>query len=250
MENRAAVFTSQPQDVEVYSAGEWLPGALLGWRHDATGGCQVWVRLTVGEAEESAWTDLECLRLPERHLSVATDPAVGAGSGEDPAATRSLRLAEVSTTGRVRRGRPAAPGAVRSSGSLGRAVPAGRDEAASRASHPAGRRRADSRVVGETAEFPAVASVGRHRAPAPPAAPGRHRAADTGVWPIVVAAEGAVRTPRTRAAEAWGTRPDDTSPGRAPEPDLLTRPMRLDAAEMGGSIPEPRRARRDGALRA
>src|SRR5918912_16773 len=89
-EGLAAVFTSSPQDVEVWSAGEWLPGALLGWRHDASGGCQVRVRLTVGAAEESRWTELDCLRLPERHLTVAPEPV------EDPAATRSLRLAEVS----------------------------------------------------------------------------------------------------------------------------------------------------------
>src|SRR5205823_6031420 len=112
-----------PQDVEVYSAGEWLPGALLGWRHDASGGCQVWVRLTADGSEEPAWIDLECLRLPERHLAVAPEPAVdraedsGEGPGEgpvgDPAATRSLRLAAISVTGPARRGRPAAPAAAR-----------------------------------------------------------------------------------------------------------------------------------------
>src|SRR4051794_17820459 len=135
MDGRAAVFTSQPQDVEVYSAGEWLPGSLLGWRHDAGGTCQVWVRLTVGGVEESAWTGLECLRLPERHLAVAPAPT------EDPAATRSLRLTEVAT-GPARRGRPAAPGVARASAdarelTVTRGLPAVRDDAASRAVHPA-----------------------------------------------------------------------------------------------------------------
>jgi hypothetical protein len=57
MENRAAVFTSQPQTVEVYQAGTWWAGELLGWRHDADGSCQVWVRVVLGGVEETAWTD-------------------------------------------------------------------------------------------------------------------------------------------------------------------------------------------------
>jgi hypothetical protein len=221
MESRAAVFTSQPQDVEVYSAGEWLPGSLLGWRHDDAGRCQVWVRLTAGGVEESAWTDLECLRLPERRLAVASEPA------EDPVATRSLRLADVSAIGSARRGRPPAPAAVRSSVNpreltVTRGVPVVRDDAASRAVHPAGRRRADSRVLGETAEFPAVgAPAGRHRAPASPSGSGRHRAADTGAWPA--------------GNEGAGV--------PSPEPDLLTRPMRL-----GDSVPQRRSPRRDDTL--
>ena len=59
MENRAAVFTSQPQAVEVYQAGAWWAGELLGWRHDADGSCQVWVRVVLGGVEETAWTDLD-----------------------------------------------------------------------------------------------------------------------------------------------------------------------------------------------
>src|SRR4051795_12946872 len=69
MENRAAVFTSQPQAVEVYQAGAWWAGELLGWRHDANGSCQVWVRVVLGGVEETAWTDLASLRLPEGHLT-------------------------------------------------------------------------------------------------------------------------------------------------------------------------------------
>jgi len=226
MESRAAVFTSQPLDVEVYLAGEWLPGLLLGWRHDASGSCQVCVQLTGGGSEKSTWTDLECLRLPERHLAAAREPV------EDPAATRSLRLTGVSAGGPVRRGRPAAPGAPRSTLdaqelAVPRSLPAIRDDAASRAVHPAGRRRADSRVVGETAEFPAVgASVGRHRAPASPSVAGRHRAVDTGGRPAGIETAG-------------GEMPETPSPER----DLLTHPMRL-----GGSIPRHRGARWDDTL--
>jgi hypothetical protein len=253
MESRAAVFTSSPQDVEVYSAGEWLPGSLLGWRHDATGGCQVWVRLTVGGAEEQQWTDLECLRLPEPHLAVAAP--VETLLPEDVAATRSLRLTEVAATGSARRGRPAvAPSSRPDLGSTAtRGFPAVRDEIASRASHPAGRRRADSRVVGETAEFSVLDAAGRHRAPSAPAGSGRHRAADTGVWSALVGADVApVRTPGERAAEAWGTRGEDTWPGLPAQPDLLTRPMRLDAPGLSGSgrgsAPQPRAARRNDTL--
>jgi hypothetical protein len=250
MESRAAVFASSPQDVEVYSAGEWLPGSLLGWRHDAAGGCQVWVRLTVAGAEEQQWTGLECLRLPERHLSVAPaadalsvdpGPAVPAPV-EDVAATRSLRLAGVSSTASPRRGRPAVAPSSRPGRALTatRGFPAVRDETASRASHPAGRRRADSRVVGETAKFSAVGTAGRHRAPASPTDSGRHRAAP-------------VAGPEQRAAEVWGARADDARRGRAAQPDLLTRPMRLDGPGLSGvgrgsSIPQPRAARRDDSL--
>ncbi|MGY1810897.1 hypothetical protein ACI8AF_26310 [Blastococcus sp. SYSU D00669] len=250
IESRAAVFTSSPQAVEAYSAGEWLPGSLLGWRHDAEGGCQVWVRLAVGDVEESVWTDLDCLRLPERHLTVAPAPAADAVATvteavvEDLAATRSMRLTDVSATGPARRGRPAAPGAARagtvSDLAATRGFPAVRDDAASRASHPAGRRRrADSRVVGETAEFPAVGVAvpsGRHRAPASPSGSGRHRAADTGVLAAVT--EEPVRVPAPRLPEVVPS----------PEPDLYTRPMRLDGVARGGSAPRPRAVHRDDTL--
>src|SRR5215212_7394804 len=75
MENRAAVFTSEPQAVEVYQAGTWWAGELLGWRHDADGSCRVWVRVVLGGVEETAWTDLATLRLPERRLAVAAEPS-------------------------------------------------------------------------------------------------------------------------------------------------------------------------------
>lgn len=75
MDSRAAVFTSSPQFVEVYQAGTWWTGELLGWRHDASGTCQMWVRVVVGGVEEAAWIDLAALRLPEQHPAPATEPS-------------------------------------------------------------------------------------------------------------------------------------------------------------------------------
>ena len=75
MENRAAVFTREPQAVEVYQAGAWWSGELLGWRHAADGSCQVWVRVVLDGVEETAWTALETLRLPERRRAMAPEPA-------------------------------------------------------------------------------------------------------------------------------------------------------------------------------
>jgi hypothetical protein len=70
------------------------------------------------------------------------------------------------------------------------------------------------------------------------------------VWPALVEADLApARTPEERAARAWGTRTDDTWPGMSAQPDLLTRPMRLDGPGLSGSgrgsAPQPRAARRD-----
>jgi hypothetical protein len=104
MENRAAVFTSKPQAVEVYQAGGWWPGELLGWRHAADGSCQVWVRVVLGGAEETAWTDLETLRLPERHLAMAPEPASAARAEREqsvarhPSSRREHRADAVATT--------------------------------------------------------------------------------------------------------------------------------------------------------
>ncbi len=115
----------------------------------------------------------------------------------------------------------------------------------------------DPSVVGETgAPAPAVAPVpqllaGRHRATSPE---GRHRAAtDTGAWPALVADPGA---PVTSAGDSWSPSPGrsvDSRPlapardGRSvrveAEPDLLTRPMRLDDL-----VPRSRKPRLDGFL--
>jgi hypothetical protein len=209
------VFTSQPQDVEVFHAGGWLPGSMLGWRHDATGGCQVWVRLVAGS--EELWTELECLRLPERHLSLAPEPGERA-SAAAPAAPRSDALERTLTGG----------------------LPAIRDVFApsGRAAHPAGRRRS-----AQTAEQPvagaglSVVPAGRHRAPSTPAVPigaGRHRAADTGTWAMVTDPTATAEMPRSWVEGGGrGTRPvmGDGEASPSGRPDLRTRPVRLvDAA--------------------
>src|SRR5690242_18272403 len=76
MENRAAVFTNQSQDVEVYQDGVWWPGSLLGWRHDTNGSCQVWVRIRIGGSESTVWTELDALRLPDAAPQRTVDPVV------------------------------------------------------------------------------------------------------------------------------------------------------------------------------
>jgi len=241
MENRAAVFTSQPQAVEVYQAGTWWAGELLGWRHDADGSCQVWVRVVLGGIEETAWTDLATLRLPERHLSVAAaTPLRGPATQEMSVARhpsgRRARSADADATASL----PRVPelSVVQDSPSTGGRRSA--DETAQFAS--VGRRRApdtgDIPVTGrrrapESAPSP---SGGRRRAPEgavaatpAPGAAGRHRApgaADTGL----VAAVG----PAPRAA-GW-TEPEGL------EAELLTRPMRLSdhmqsrRPRLGGSL--------------
>jgi hypothetical protein len=75
----AAVSFRSPQDVEVVVAGAWVPGAMLGWRVDATGGCQALVRLRDAHGQET-WTDLAAVRLPERHLSLAPAGADAPGT--------------------------------------------------------------------------------------------------------------------------------------------------------------------------
>ena len=227
MENRAAVFTSQPQAVEVYQAGAWWAGELLGWRHDADGSCQVWVRVVLGGVEETAWTDLSTLRLPERHLSVAA-PASFRGP-----ATQEMSVARHPSG---RRARSAEGDSVTASMPKVRELSVVQDVPSS-----GGRRTAD-----ETAQFASVGRrrapdtgempvTGRRRAPEPPEAPsggrrrapegavaatpapgaaGRHRApgaTDTGLARAVVPA------PRT----AGWTEPEGL------EAELLTRPMRL-----------------------
>ncbi|MGY1738159.1 hypothetical protein [Geodermatophilus sp. SYSU D00684] len=137
----AAVTFRSPQDVEVLVDGAWVPGAMLGWRHDVTGGCEAGVRLRDAAGADS-WVDLAAVRLPERHLTLAsgrTDLAA------DPTGTAVLPAVDR---------RAVVPGA-----------------------HAA--RRGARRHGGDvTAEQPAVrpATAGRHRAPA---GSGRHRAVTT-----------------------------------------------------------------------
>jgi hypothetical protein len=268
MDSRAAVFTSSPQSVEVYQAGTWWSGELLGWRHDASGTCQMWVRVVVGGVEEAAWIDLAALRLPERELPPVTAPGrIDARVKQElptAQAVSALRGRAVSTDAAttaalpmVRERRPTV--AARGSTPAGTAVPA----------RPSGRRRApevDDVAVADPTAVPVP--VGRHRAPRDE---GRHRAADTEVFTAVpdeTDRSSALPADAQPAAEprravrphagmgrsvpsARAARPEESS-GRSEvctgridvEPDLLTRPMRLsDLApasrrpRVGGSVP-------------
>ena len=235
MENRAAVFTSSSQDVEVYSAGAWWSGSLLGWRHEPDGSCQVWVRALVGGAERSAWTDLADVRLPERPALHPVAPCLGGDAGR-VALTSTISLFAV-RDGAAQD--PAGPATV-----VGGRRPGGRRRAPEQD--------APSEAREELAGSGTPAPPGRHRAPAPAetVVPGRHRAADTGVFPAVPAdAPGAGRrtpvpTRSHRTGDAWGATAEATGrllpvlpeQGGAPDDgEFYTRPLRL-----ATSAPQPR----------
>jgi hypothetical protein len=318
MENRAAVFTSKPQAVEVYQAGAWWSGELLGWRHAADGSCQVWVRVVLGGVEETAWTDLGTLRLPERHLTMAPGPASAASAEREQSVARhpsSRREQRSDAEGSATAGLPmvrdlsVVPDAtVAPSGGRRRApevpaavAPGGRRRAPESAVSPVvvragGRRRAPEtaetpvvstggrRRAHETAENPAVSAGGRRRAPEDAAAassvpavlparhgvavsaaaspdPGRHRTADTGLFPPISDATAVLSGVRpaagagasVRAGSIPSARPSSSQESlrsagwSAPiglESERLTRPMRL-----SDSAPSTRRPRLDGSLR-
>ncbi len=234
MENRAAVFSNQPQNVEVFQDGVWSPGSLLGWRHDVHGSCQVWVRLDTAGSEVTIWTKLDRLRLPgsgsERSLT-AVSAEVRAGSqlssDADPATRELRRIDDGARAGRRRRP-PVGPASVVGDSSP-ESVPDWRS-AAARAGEAAG--------------------PGRHRAPA---ASGRHRAADTETFPAVKDVESTVRQRLTwpvAVQDGWPvavepSRPSAAARRSAPrveaEPDPFTRPLRLNAVATAAA-PRPRTA--------
>jgi hypothetical protein len=230
VDQRAAVFSSRPQAVEVFQAGAWWPGELLGWRHDASGACQVQVRVVLGGREESAWMDLSTLRLPERRLSVAPGPSLPVDA-ERVLPRGGAVLRDVS-----------APADLSATVSL----PMIRERSPN---HPAGGRRR----AAETGAMPAVAgggvpaeataspARGRHRAPADP---GRHRTADTGFLTVVPGDEPAAAPARPSAGRAGRTeslppvrRRESWTVPDVDEPDLLTRPMRLSDYEANSRRP-------------
>jgi hypothetical protein len=289
MENRAAVFTSQPQAVEVYQAGAWWAGELLGWRHDANGSCQVWVRVVLGGVEETAWTDLASLRLPERHLAVAAESTNRGGYGSE-AQEMSLarhpsgrRTRPTEADGPVTAGLPMlrdltvvpdlpATGGRRTADETAQFASIGRRRAPETAMSPAmspaigGRRTAD-----ETAQF---ASVGRRRAPentpvrpAPVGSPGRHRApgdlgrhrtADTGLFPAV--SEPASTTARVAdrpvgsgpAAPRPAARAEGATGRTSPawtQPEGLEPELLTRPMRLSDHVPHARRPRVDGSVR-
>jgi hypothetical protein len=195
------VAFGSPQDVEVRVGGGWVPGAMLGWRHDDTGDCEAWVQLrTDGPAVVAgagSWVGLTDVRLPEPHLSLAPPPATAAR----PAGVHS----GPGRPGRARRHRAegTAEQYVVAPGAAGRHRAPARDDA--------GRHRA------ATAELPAVTpgSPGRGEdgtATAAAAAPDATVVAPAVVAPAVV-------------APAVGA-PGPVAPAEG-DPDLLTRPIRL-----------------------
>ena len=215
MENRAAVFTSQPQAVEVYQAGAWWPGELLGWRHDADGSCQVWVRVVLGGVEESAWTDLTRLRLPERHLSVAPEPTARRGRVHHPEAAAGVIRGPsgASGPGPTPPRRRACPPSVTCPSSRPVRVPA----------VGAGRPRRPGAVTAPASPRSGAAGVAPRRAPSPssprlPPAPrsgGRRRAPELGEQAAPLndaAASAAAAAGRHRAAT--GRRPRTSPEGR------------------------------------
>ncbi|MGY1591843.1 hypothetical protein ACI79D_07695 [Geodermatophilus sp. SYSU D00708] len=134
--------------------GAWWPGSILGWRHDAQGSCEVWVRVAVAGRNREIWTALSDLRLPEPRPATAGAAAAVPGAG---AGAPVLDLGRAAARERLVAGVLGAP-ALAPAGGAGPS-----------------RRRHGGDV---TAEMPAVGSAfaGRHRAPA--AVAGRHRAAD------------------------------------------------------------------------
>jgi hypothetical protein len=233
MENRAAVFTNQSQAVEVYRAGTWSAGELLGWRHDEGGACQVWVRVVVGGVEETGWTDLAALRLPEA-------PAVEAGPVvTDAETTASLPLARDHV---VTEASPVRSGGRRRAPEVAESAPV----------RSGGRRRApeDADVRRASASSVPVPAPGRHRAPSADPDAGRHRDADTELFSAIVdepAPSSRQRRDDLLATATWSMPAARPVPAaektgrestRSARDELLTRPMRLN-----DQVPQSRRPR-------
>jgi hypothetical protein len=169
----------------------------------------VWVRVVLGGAEETAWTDLETLRLPERHLAMAPEPASADSAQREmsvarhPSSRREHRAAgDASTTASLPRVRDL------SVVSDAAAAPVG-------AAPSAGRRRAP--------EVPVAAPTGgRRRAPEEPNSGGRRRAPET---PAAVGSGGRRRAPEEPVvAPASGRRrAPESAPGQSGPAALLGR---------------------------
>ncbi len=222
--------------------GVWVPGSMLGWRHDDTGACEAWVRPRAGTPGlgvsgpdgGGTWVGLAAVRLPERRLELVAPTRDLPDTRAVPAADAVSAADAVPPVGLVTADRPAHATVV---------MPAAATiTAAGRPRRPRGHR-----AVG-TAEQPAVGAggAGRHRAPADPApdadsAPGRHRALTTEMPAVagpvrdrsVEPARDTARdaAPATTSADATALAPAVAPAVPAPQPagglDGLTRPIRL-----------------------
>ena len=218
MHDRAAVFSSQPQAIEILRAGAWWSGELLGWRHDGSGACQMWVRAVVGGVEETVWTGLADLRLPERRAAAA-----GPRGGQDEPPRQSA----------------SAPPGVPVTAEVTASLPLARNHVDADLARSGGRgpavRAADVGVVPASA---VPVPPGRHRARSVDPVAGRHRAADTGLTAVTAepARQVSEEFPATVSCPVPAVRPTPTSEPAAsasasasasdPEADgLLTRPM-------------------------
>ncbi len=184
-----------PQDVEVLVDGAWVPGAMLGWRHDDTGGCEALVRTRAAgvDADAGTWTGLTAVRLPQRQLAVAPMAAA-------PVTAAHVTAAPVDG--------PVSPGGA--------------------SDHPHRPHRHGADV---TAEMPAVASLagGRHRAPSR-SGPGRHRAV-TAELPAAVGAPAPASADATViAAAATGPAAGTATPAAAAAAAPAAAPAAVPAA--------------------
>ncbi len=197
------MFSHHPQAVEVYQAGTWWAGELLGWRHEADGSCRMCVRVVLGGTAETAWVDLAGLRLPEQPAAAAPGAVSGASLHAVPAATAPRQ--DASTTQKLPRAaasRPERPGPRVATAGL---PPTRTQAAAAPAPGRSGRRRAPEELpTSAVTAQPPMRPGGRRRAPEPaeqPAVPAAVPAARNDVAAAVLTPSGGGRR---RAPEPVG----------------------------------------------
>ncbi|MGY1854822.1 hypothetical protein [Modestobacter sp. SYSU DS0290] len=72
-----------PLDIEFFHLGEWFPAALLGWRHDAWGTCELRVQFEIGGLKRASWMPLADVRLPRWQAARYTPPPVPRHRADD-----------------------------------------------------------------------------------------------------------------------------------------------------------------------
>ncbi|MGY1748453.1 hypothetical protein [Modestobacter sp. SYSU DS0511] len=65
-----------PLEIEFFHLGEWFPAALVGWRHDAWGACELRVQFEIGGLRRASWMPLADVRLPQWQAVRYTPPPV------------------------------------------------------------------------------------------------------------------------------------------------------------------------------